>query len=280
MAARVGFIGLGDIGKPMAVNLVKKGFDVMVYDLREEPLRELAALGAEVATSPGDIGAHSEFIDLVLLNDAQVEEVTLGKDGVLQSARPGTIVAIHSTVLPKTIKKVHDAGKAKGVEVFDAQISGGARGAAASTLTVMAGGPKELLDKCRPHFAAFAGTIFHLGGLGTGAAAKIAHNLIVYVNFLAAAEGSRLAKKLGIDPDAFEALVKASAGQSFAMDDWRARRKRWAEDPRPERLPALYYKDLKLALELGHDANLSLPGAALAQQRIDFILHWDDLERA
>lgn len=275
MPARVGFIGMGNIGKPMAVQLAKKGFDLMVYDLRPEPVRELAALGAKVAKSPRDIGAHAELIELVVMNDAQVEQATIGEDGVLQTAQPGTIVAIHSTVLPKTVRKIHDIGKAKGVTVIDAQISGGAKGAAAGTLSVMAGGAKETLDKCRPVFDAFAGNIFHLGALGTGASAKIAHNLIVYVNFLAAAEGMRLAKKLGIDLEAFQALVKVSGGQSRAMDDWLARRRTWAADPRPERLPELYYKDLKLALELGHDVNLSLPGAALAQQMVDRILHWD-----
>ena len=274
MAPRVGFIGLGNIGKPMAVNVAKGDFDLMVYDVRPEPIKELVALGAKAALSPLDIGKHAEIVDLVVLNDAQVEEITMGPQGVFNTMARGSIVAIHSTVHPKTVKKVFEAGKAKGIDVFDAQVSGGEKGAAAKSLAYMVGGDKALLERCRALFNTSAGNIFHLGPLGSGASAKIAHNMIVYVNFLAAAEGMRLAKKLGIDLDAFEALVHVSGGQSTAMDTWQERRKRWDADPRPERLPELYYKDLALALTMAHEAGVALPGAALAQQQVDMILHW------
>ena len=274
MATRIGFIGLGNIGKPMAINLAKDGFDLMVHDVRPEPVSELVALGAKAAASPLDIGRHAEIVEITVMNDAQVEAVTLGPNGLLQTLRPGSVVAIHSTVHPRTVKKVAEAGKARGITVFDAQVSGGAKGAAARTLAYMVGGDAATLERCRPVFATSAGNIFHLGPLGSGAAAKIAHNLIVYVNFLAAAEGMRLAKKLGIDLDAFEALVRVSGGQSRAMDTWQERRRSWDADPRPERLPELYHKDLSLALALGHEAGVELPGAALTQQMIDMILHW------
>ncbi|MBM3344959.1 MAG: NAD(P)-dependent oxidoreductase [Betaproteobacteria bacterium] len=274
MSTRVGFIGLGNIGKPMAVNVAHGGFDLMVHDLRPEPVRELAALGAKAAASPLDIGRHAEIVELVVMNDAQVEEVTLGPQGVFQTMAKGGVVAIHSTVHPDTVKKVFEAGKTRGIGVFDAQVSGGEKGAAARTLAYMVGGDKALLERCRPLFNTSAGNIFHLGPLGSGASAKIAHNMIVYVNYLAAAEGMRLAKKLGIDLDAFEALVRVSGGQSNAMNTWQERRRRWDADPRPDRLPALYYKDLALALSMAHDAGVAVPGAALAQQQIDMILHW------
>ena len=274
MATRVGFIGLGNIGKPMAVNVAKADFDLMVYDIRPEPVKELVALGAKAAASPLDIGKHAEIVELVVMNDAQVEEITMGPQGVFNTMARGSIVAIHSTVHPKTVKKVFEAGRAKGIDVFDAQVSGGEKGAAAKSLAYMVGGDKALLERCRALFNTSAGNIFHLGPLGSGASAKIAHNMIVYVNFLAAAEGMRLAKKLGIDLDAFEALVHVSGGQSTAMDTWQERRKRWDADPRPERLPELYYKDLALALTMAHEAGVALPGAALAQQQVDMILHW------
>ncbi len=218
MATRVGFIGLGNIGKPMAVNVATAGFDLMVYDVRGEPLTELAALGATIAHSPREIGAHGEIIELVVVDDAQVEAVTLGEGGVLSGAKPGSIIAIHSTVHPKTVRKIAELAKARGVDVIDAQVSGGERGAQAKTLCYMVGGDKALFERCRPVFATSGANIFHLGELGAGAIAKLAHNLIVYVNMLAASEGMRLAEKAGLDLKALQEVVHVSAGQSRVAD--------------------------------------------------------------
>ena len=273
MATRVGFIGLGNIGKPMAVNVATAGFDLMVYDVREEPLTELAALGATVAHSPREIGAHGEIIELVVVDDAQVEAVTLGEGGVLSGAKPGSIIAIHSTVHPKTVRKIAELAKARGVDVIDAQVSGGERGAQAKTLCYMVGGDKALFERCRPLFATSGANIFHLGELGAGASAKLAHNLIVYVNMLAASEGMRLAEKAGLDLKALQDVVHVSAGQSRAADNWlQQRRLKEAYTSGPQGLMQLIHKDLRLALELGHDIGLPLPGAALTQQLIDRVL--------
>jgi 3-hydroxyisobutyrate dehydrogenase-like beta-hydroxyacid dehydrogenase len=267
MAPRVGFIGLGNIGKPMAMNVAKAGFDLMVYDLRQEPLQELAGLGAKVARSAQEIGAHGEIIELVVVDDAQVEAATLGEGGVLNGAKPGSIIAIHSTVHPKTIRKLAEFAKTKGVSVIDAEVSGGERGAHAKTLCCMVGGDPEAFEKCKPVFATFSANIFHLGDLGAGAAAKLAHNLIVYVNMLAASEGMRLAQQAGVDLKAMEQVVHAGAAQSRVADNWSQQQKlKDTYTTGPQGLLQLMHKDLRLALELGHDLDLSLPGAALAQQ--------------
>ncbi len=273
MSTRVGFIGLGNIGKPIAVNVATAGFELMVYDVRQEPLKELAALGAAVAHSPREIGAHGEIIELVVVDDAQVEAVTLGEGGVLSGAKPGSIIAIHSTVHPKTVRKIAELAKARGVDVIDAQVSGGERGAQAKTLCYMVGGDKALFERCRPVFATSGANIFHLGELGAGAIAKLAHNLIVYVNMLAASEGMRLAEKAGLDLKALQEVVHAGAGQSRVADNWlQQRRLKEVYTSGPQGLMQLIHKDLRLALELGHDVGLSLPGAALAQQLIDRVL--------
>jgi len=273
MATRVGFIGLGNIGKPMAVNVARAGFDLMVYDLREEPLKELAALGAKVARSASEVGAHGEIIELVVVDDAQVEAVTLGEGGVLSGARSGAVIAIHSTVHPKTVRKLAELAKAKGIGVIDAQVSGGERGAQAKTLCYMVGGDKALFERCRPLFATSGANIFHLGELGAGAIAKLAHNLIVYVNMLAASEGMRLAEKAGLDLKALQDVVHAGAGQSRVADNWvQQRRLKDTYTTGAQGLMQLIHKDLRLALELGHDLGLPLPGAALAQQLIDRVL--------
>ena len=273
MATKVGFIGLGNIGKPMALNVAKAGFDLMVYDLREEPLAELAAAGAKIARSANEIGAHGEIIELVVVDDAQVEAVTLEEGGVLSGAKPGSVVAIHSTVHPKTIRKIAEFAQARGVGVIDAEVSGGERGAQAQTLCYMVGGDTALFEKCRPVFETSGANIFHLGALGNGSMAKLAHNLIVYVNMLSASEGMKLAEKAGLDLSAFQEVVKAGAGQSRVADNWLLQRNfKDTYTTGPEALMQLMHKDLRLALELGHDLDLPLPGAALAQQMIDRFL--------
>jgi len=273
MTTRVGFIGLGNIGKPMAINVAKAGFDLMVYDLRPEPIQELAGLGAKVARSAQEIGSHGEIIELVVVDDAQVEAVTLGEGGVLNGAKPGSVIAVHSTVHPKTVRKLAELAKTKGVSVIDAEVSGGERGAYAKTLCYMVGGDKEAFEKCRPVFATSGANIFHLGDLGSGAVAKLAHNLIVYVNMLAASEGMRLAEKAGVDLKAMEQVVHAGAAQSRIADNWSQQQKlkdNYTTGPRG--LLQLMHKDLRLALELGHDLDLSLPGAALTQQLMERVL--------
>src|SRR5262245_15424503 len=270
MTTRVGFVGLGNIGKPIAVNVATAGFDLMVYDLREEPLKELAGVGAKVARSAQEIGSHGEIIELVVVDDAQVEAVTLGEGGVLNGAKPGSIIAIHSTVHPKTVRKVAELAKAKGVGVIDAEGSGGERGAYAKTLCYMVGGDKALFEKCHSVFATSGANIFHLGDLGAGAAAKLAHNLIVYVNMLAASEGMRIAAKAGVNLKTMEQVVHAGAAQSRVADHWTQQHKlKDSYTTGPRGLLQLIYKDLRLALELGHDLDISLPGAALTQQLME-----------
>jgi 3-hydroxyisobutyrate dehydrogenase-like beta-hydroxyacid dehydrogenase len=273
MATKVGFIGLGNIGKPMAINVAKAGFDLMVYDLREEPLKELAGLGAKVASSAREVGEHGEIVELVVVDDAQVETLTLGEGGVLSGAKPDTVIAIHSTVHPKTIKKIAELARTRGVGVIDAEVSGGERGAQAQTLCYMVGGDRALFEKCRPVFATSGANIFHLGELGMGAAAKLAHNLIVYVNMLAASEGMLLGEKAGLNLEALQEVVRAGAGQSRVADNWsQQHRLRDNYTTGPQGLRQLIHKDLRLALELGHDLGLALPGAALTQQLMARVL--------
>ncbi len=273
MAVQVGFIGLGNIGKPMAINVAKSGFDLMVHDLRPEPLQELTEIGAKVARSAQEIGAHGDIIELVVVDDAQVEAVTLGEGGVLNGAKPRSVIAVHSTVHPKTIRKLAEFAKTKGVSVIDAEVSGGESGAYAKTLCYMVGGDKAAFEKCRPVFATSGANIFHLGDLGAGAAAKLDHNLIVYVNMLAASEGMRLAEQAGVDLKTMEQVVHAGAAQSRVADHWTQQDKlKDSYTTGPRGLLQLIYKDLRLALELGHDLDIPLPGAALTQQLMERIL--------
>jgi 3-hydroxyisobutyrate dehydrogenase-like beta-hydroxyacid dehydrogenase len=277
MTTRIGFIGLGNIGKPMAINIANAGFDLMVYDLRPEPMRELIALGAKAARSADEVGAHGEIIELVVVDDAQVEAALLGEGGVFSGAKRGSIIAVHSTVHPRTVRKLAEQAAAKGLTLIDAEVSGGERGAIAKSLCYMVGGDKAAFDKCRPIFATSGANIFHLGDLGSGAVAKLAHNLIVYVNMLAASEGMKLAEKAGVDLKAMEQVVHAGAAQSRIADHWSQQRRLGDTYTNgPKGLIALIHKDLRLALELGHDLGLPLPGAALTQQLIQQVLDIED----
>jgi 2-hydroxy-3-oxopropionate reductase len=277
MTTRVGFIGLGNMGKHMAINIAKAGFDLMVYDLRPEPMRELTAIGVKAARSADEIGAHGEIIEIVVVDDRQVEAALLGEGGALSAAKRGSVIVVHSTVHPRTVRKLAEQAAAKGVTLIDAEVSGGERGAMAETLCYMVGGDKAAFERCRPIFATSGANIFHLGALGSGAITKLAHNLIVYVNMLAASEGMRLAEKAGVDLKSMEQVVRAGAAQSRVADHWSQQRKlKDSYTSGPRGLMELMHKDLRLALELGHDLGLSLPGAALTQQLLQRVLEIED----
>jgi 3-hydroxyisobutyrate dehydrogenase-like beta-hydroxyacid dehydrogenase len=269
-ATKIGFVGLGNIGKPMAMNLLKAGYDLMVHDLRPEATKEMAAAGAKTGASLLDIARHSDIIELVVMDDAQVEAVTMGHNGLVEAAQPGCIIAIHSTVLPDTVRRVAAAASARGVTVIDAQISGGAMGATKGTLCYMVGGDKAAFERCRPVFGTSGAHIFHLGELGAGATTKLVHNLVSYINMLATSEGMRMIEKTGIDVRTYCEVMHVSAGQSRATDNWLQRNANRISDPaRPDRLSGIIHKDLRLALELGRQLGVNLPGAQLAERSVD-----------
>ena len=271
MVKKVGFIGLGTMGKAMAINVVKAGFDLMVYDIREAPLKELAALGASIARSPREVGQHAEVVEIAVVDDAQVEEVVLGEDnGVLAGANRGCVIAIHSTIHPDTPKRIAPLARAKGVDVLDAQMSGGNRGATAQSLCFMVGGDKSSFDKCRPVLRASGPHILHMGDLGAGSVTKLAQQTMVLINMLSAYEGMHLAEKAGIRLDAFQELVRVSSGQSSIADNWL----RFIEDQKaggPQRTE-LFYKGVVPAIALAHELGTSVPGLALAQQLLSRVL--------
>jgi len=261
----VGFIGLGDQGKPLASNALEGGFDVVVYDLRREPLDELAARGARAARSSRDVGARADVVAVTVVDDAEVEEVVLGEDGILAGARAGAVIAIHSTVRPATVRRIGERAAVRGVDVVDAPVSGGAAGAAARQMCYMVGGDREVLERCRPVFATSASTIVHTGPLGTGMASKLAHQVVLCVNMLAAHEGTELARRAGLDPAAFSDALHAGAAQSRIAD-------RWARARPTAQMGVLFEKDLTLALELANELGITLPAAALTRRLVGRML--------
>jgi len=265
---KVGFIGLGVQGKYLAINLVKAGHDLMVFDVRSEPLRELAAEGARIARSNREVGEHAEVIEICVVDDRQVEDVIAGPEGVLKGARPGSAIVIHSTVHPATIARMAELCGAQGVEVLDAPVSGSESGARNRTMCYMVGASREAFERCRPLFSTSGSNIFHVGGVGTGIRAKLAHQIIICINMLSAFEGMELGTRAGVSPDALEQVVHAGGAQSLVADHWQK-----FNPGRPS--AGIFYKDLRIALEFAHELGISIPGAALAQQMIERVLRLD-----
>jgi 3-hydroxyisobutyrate dehydrogenase-like beta-hydroxyacid dehydrogenase len=262
---KVGFVGLGMQGKYMAVNLARAGHDLMVYDTRPEPLAELAAAGAKIGESNADVANHAEVVQVCVLNDAQVEQVVAGADGLLQTAAPGTIIVIHSTIRPQTIEKLAPRCAERGVEIMDVPVSGSEKGAIAKTMSFMAGGSAEALEKCRPLFETSGPKIQHVGPLGDGTKAKLAHQIIITINMMAAYEGMKVGVEAGLDAKVLEKVIREGLAQSWIANEWSD----LSFGPHSQ---MVFYKDLDLGLKLAHDLGVSVPGAGLAQQMLHVIV--------
>jgi 2-hydroxy-3-oxopropionate reductase len=252
------------MGKAMAKNELSAGFALTVFDLRDAPMRELERLGASVASSPKEVAQSSEIICISVVDDVQVKEVILGADGVLAGAEPGEIIAIHSSVQPKTAVKIGDLARERGVGVLDAPMSGAEFGAKARTLCFMVGGDEALLERCRPVFEASGPHIFHMGRLGTGEAMKLAHQVIFCLNRLAAYEGMVLAEKAGVNLQVAQEALHWTLGQSNVTDHWLERYR--DTEPEKRRIFARMLHTVSHALELAYDLGVPLPAAALMQQ--------------
>jgi 3-hydroxyisobutyrate dehydrogenase-like beta-hydroxyacid dehydrogenase len=261
---KVGFVGLGVQGKGLALNLVQAGYDLIVFDVRREPLDELAAAGARIGDSPRAVAVNSEVVEICVLDDAQVEAVVLGNDGVLAGAASGAVIAIHSTIEPATVVRIAEAAAARGVVIVDAPVSGGDSGARYKTVSYMVGGSTEAVEKCVPLFETSGSKITRTGPLGTGMKAKLAHQVIICINMLAAHEGMRLGREAGLAPEVLQKIVHDGGAQSRIADHWFALSMR--------HLTPVLHKDLQLCLKLAHQLGLAMPGATLTQELIDEIV--------
>jgi 3-hydroxyisobutyrate dehydrogenase len=273
MALRVGFIGLGNIGQPMAERLVTGGLETIVFDVRTDACAALAARGARVAGSCAEVAVGADLIGVCVRDDDEVRRVTLEADGVLATAAAGTLVALHSTILPSTVKEVGRAAAARGVGVVDAPITGAAAGAQSGTLTYMVGGEVAAVERCRPVFATSAKTIVHCGDLGAGATAKLCNNLIGYMSFLAAFEATLLAHRAGLALDALFEVTRSNGYLNETIMAFARRRQLADEQPGEPTQQALARnfttlaeKDLAVTLAFAREQGITLPGAALCQQ--------------
>ena len=218
MAGAVGFIGLGNMGRPMALNLVKHGFSLVVHDIdpaKVEPLRER---GAKVEGSAERVAAATERTICIVETTAQAESVIVGDHGIVKSAGPGHIVICMSTIDPLVAKRLGGELAARRVAMLDAPVSGGTERAISGELSVIAGGDAATFEACRDLFKAMGANLFHVGGLGQGLAMKLVNNMLVQVNTVAVAEALVLGVKAGLDPQTIYDVVRVSTGTSYAFD--------------------------------------------------------------
>jgi len=268
---KIGFIGLGHMGNPMARNLLKHGHALKIYDVIPDLVKKLAVEGCEVATSAADCAKGVEVVITMLPSSPHVRSVYLGDYGVLKGASRGTPLIDSSTIDPLTAREVAMDAKAKGCAMVDAPVSGGVAGAEAGTLTFMVGGEARDFEAAKPVLLAMGKNIVHCGGVGNGQVAKICNNMMLAIEMIATAEGMTLAAKLGMDPKVFAAIVNTSSGRCWSSDTY---------NPYPgvlESVPAsrsyaggfgsdLMLKDLTLATDAAKNAKQPVMLGALAQQ--------------
>ena len=284
---RAGFIGLGNIGKPMAERLlVPGGLDTTVFDLDAAPVQELVARGARAARNAREVAESSDVIGICVPEDRHVRAVLGGADGVLAGAKPGSVVMIHSTILPATAIELAKEASVHGVALLDACVTGGEDRARAGTCTYLVGGDADALEKARPFLETSSERIIHAGALGNGAKLKLCINVLTYLQWAAAFESFKLAQVIGLPTDVFEAAGKANGQLTDLMSRYLVSQKLPDEARKSDGFQKLVRnhmkiaeKDLAWALELARDAGVALPAAALASQSMARIYGVEDPKR-
>jgi len=273
MSERVGFIGLGNIGKPMASHLAPAGFETTVFDIDDAPVQELVEGGARAARSPREVAENADVIGICVPNDDHVRSVVCGEDGILSGALPGTWIMIHSTIQPRTVEELAQVAAERDVTLVDACVTGGDQRAAAGQLTYLVGGDEACVAHLRPYLDPSSETIVAAGGLGDGARLKLALNTLTYIQWAAAAEAMQLAKASGLDPDLFLQAGRANGQLTELQERYVSLFKLPDEAVASEGLQQYTSgqmhtaeKDLSWALQLAKESGVSLPVTGLVSQ--------------
>jgi len=263
----VGFIGLGNMGSGMAGNIQKAGYPLVVHDIREEVTKPFLERGARLASSPAEAARLSDVVFTSLPGPKEVEEVALGREGILEGIRRGGIYIDLSTSRPTLIRQIEPRFRQKGAHVLDAPVSGGKSGAASRNLAVMVGGEQQVFQRIKPILDAFGDKVFYAGSIGAGSVCKLVHNMIGHGVRQAIAEGLTLGVKAGVEPEAlWECVRRGALGRMSSLHETLPRMVfRGQFEPASFAL-ALSTKDIMLATELGREYNVPMPVANLALQ--------------
>ncbi len=273
MQMRVGYIGLGLMGKPIARNLMEAGFPLTVHNRSRGPVEELVAEGATAADSPREVAEESDVVFTNLPDSPDVEQVALGPEGIIEGCRPGMIFIDNSTIKPETARAIAAALAEKDVAALDAPVSGGDVGAQAGTLAIMVGGPREAFERAMPLFHAMGKTITYVGESGAGQVAKACNQIMVAAQMVAMAELLLLAQRSGVDPRRVVDAIRGGAAQC------------WTLDVKPQRLFAgergpgfkayMMHKDLGIVLDTARAYGMPLPSTAVHTQLFEAMLQMD-----
>jgi 2-hydroxymethylglutarate dehydrogenase len=266
MKKKIGFIGLGAMGNHMAKNLIKAGYQLTVHDMNSRPMEEVVALGAKKAKNSADAAKEVEVVITMLPADDEVKAVCLGPEGVLEGAKPGTVLIDMSSIAPHTSKLVAAEAQNKGIKFLDAPVSGGTVGAEKATLTIMVGGDKALLDEHMEILQVMGKTIYHVGDVGMGETVKMVNQMLVGINLAGIAEAFVMGAKLGVAPEVIYKIVRASSGNSFLIDHRLPNYIFPGNFDQPGFAVDLLRKDLGLALESAKVSKVPLFMTAQAYQ--------------
>jgi 2-hydroxy-3-oxopropionate reductase len=261
---KLGFIGLGIMGKPMAKNLLKAGFNLVVFSRSNGPVEELVKEKALSANSPGEVAEHSEVIITMLPDSPEVEEIILGKDGVIRGTKPGSVVIDMSSINPLVTQEIAKALKEKEVKMLDAPVSGGEIGAIQGTLAIMVGGEEKVFNDCMEIFKAVGKNIVHVGGIGAGGYVKLVNQIIVALNIATVGEAFSLGVKAGLDPQVIYQAIRGGLAGSSVLETKAPMI--FGRNFKPGFKIKLHQKDLKNALSTAKDLGVSLPLTSLVQQ--------------
>ena len=264
MAGVVGFIGLGNMGRPMALNLAKRGVPLAVHDIDASKVVPLRERGAKIADSPAQVAEASQRTIVMVETTAQAESVIAGERGIVTSAGRGHIVICMSTIDPFALRRLAGVLAARGVAMLDAPVSGGTERATSGELSIIAGGDPATFEACRDLFTAMGTRLFHVGGLGQGLAMKLVNNMLIQVNRVAVAEALVMGVKAGLDPRMIYDVVRVSTGTSYAFETGVP--KILARDFSPGGTVDITYKDQELETAFAKQLGVPLLLANLTQQ--------------
>ena len=263
---KIGFIGLGIMGKPMVRNLLKAGYPVVVHNRSTDDVETLLAEGGAVtaATSPREVAEQCEIVITMLPDSPDVQAVVFGRNGVLEVARPGLLLIDMSTIAPATSIEVEAAFRARGASALDAPVSGGDKGAIAGTLSIMIGGSADDVARALPVFEAMGKTIVHVGGPGAGQIVKACNQLVVAINYAAVSEALVLGAAAGVDPEKIVQVLSGGLAASRVMEMRGATM--IARQFAPGFRVDLHRKDLGIVLDTGREVGVPLPVASVVSQ--------------
>lgn len=267
---QIGFIGLGIMGKPMARNLLKAGYPLVVYNRRRSPMEELAGEGASTAKSPREVAQQSEVVITCVSDSPDVEAIVLGNDGIIEGAKPGTLYIDMSTIAPATARKVYQALQARGIDALDAPISGGDIGAQQGTLSIMVGGDESAFQRALPILEVMGKNIVYIGPAGAGQVTKACNQIVVSLTLQAVAEALTFARKSGVDGAKVKEALLGGFAQSRILE---VHGQRMLEGHfQPGFKLNLHRKDMNIVLQTGREIGLPLLGTAQVTNLMDALL--------